>query len=243
MIRKIYKLLGVTAMLLLAYATASAQRQTISGTVKDESGLFMPGVNIIIKGTASGASSDSNGKFTLEAAPNDILVVSFIGYKTKEVPVGNQTNFDIVIEEDLTTLSEVVVVGYGEQKKALNTGANLQVKGEDLQKLSTTNALQALQGQAPGVQITTTSGQPGSGMRVVIRGMGTIGGSGPLYVVDGVLTGDISFLNPADIQSIDVLKDAASAAIYGSQAANGVVLITTRKGRSGGKAQLTFESF
>ncbi len=142
---------------------------------------------------------------------------------------------------DLTTLSEVVVIGYGEQKKALNTGANVQLKGEDLQKLSTTNALQSLQGQAAGVQITSTSGQPGEGLRVVIRGAGTISGSGPLYVVDGVLTGDINFLNPADIQSIDVLKDAASAAIYGSQAANGVVLVTTKKGK--GKAQITFDSF
>jgi TonB-dependent starch-binding outer membrane protein SusC len=243
MIRKIYRFFGVSALVLFSCIVAYAQEQLVSGTIKDETGVAMPGVNVILKGTTSGTSTDSNGAFSLQASSKDILVVSFIGYESQEVPVGNQTNFDIVIREDLTTLAEIVVIGYGEQKKALNTGANLHVKGEDLQKLSTTNALQALQGQVPGVQITSNSGQPGEGMRVIIRGLGTIGKNGPLYVVDGVIAGDINFLNPADIQSIDVLKDAASAAIYGSQAGNGVVLITTRKGKAGSRAQLTFDTF
>ena len=241
MIRKFYKLFGVTAFVLFAFVMAHGQRSQVSGTVRDESGALIPGVNILLKGTTIGASTDANGKFALQAEPEDVLVISFIGYTTKEILVGNQTSIDITLAADLTTLSEIVVIGYGEQKKALNTGANVQLKGEDLQKLSTTNALQSLQGQAAGVQITSTSGQPGEGLRVLIRGAGTISGSGPLYVVDGVLTGDINFLNPADIQSIDVLKDAASAAIYGSQAANGVVLVTTKKGK--GKAQITFDSF
>jgi TonB-dependent starch-binding outer membrane protein SusC len=242
MIRKLYRFFGVAALVLFACAVTHAQRTLVSGTVKDESGSSMPGVNILLKGTTTGTSTDTDGKFTMEASPSDVLEISFIGYKTREIPVGSQTAFDITMEGDITTLSEIVVIGYGEQKKALNTGANLQVKGEDLQKLSTTNALQALQGQAPGVQITSTSGQPGEALRVVIRGMGTNGNSGPLYVVDGVLTGDINYLNPADIQSIDVLKDAASAAIYGAQAANGVILITTKQGKRG-KSQVTLDAF
>jgi TonB-dependent starch-binding outer membrane protein SusC len=243
MIKQLYRRFGVTAILVLMCNLGFAQTRALTGTVNDPTGSAMPGVNVLIKGTTTGTSTDVNGNFVVDASPNDVLVISFIGYKTQEITVGNQTSLSITITEDLTTLSELVVIGYGEQKKVLNTGANLQVKGDDLQKLSTTNALQALQGQAPGVQITSTSGQPGSGLRVVIRGMGTIGGSGPLYVVDGVLTGDIGFLNPADIQSIDVLKDAASAAIYGSQAANGVVLVTTRKGKGAGRSQVTFDTF
>jgi TonB-dependent starch-binding outer membrane protein SusC len=243
MIRKLYKFLGVSALVLFTCIVSNAQRQQVSGTIKDQSGNPMPGVNILLKGTTNGTSSDADGKFAVQASPDDVLQISFIGYKSLEVSVGNQTTIDITMEEDLTTLSEVVVVGYGEQKKALNTGANLQVKGDELQKLSTNNVLQALQGQTPGVQITTTSGQPGSGIRVVIRGQGSINGSGPLYVVDGVLMGDISFLSPSDIESIDVMKDAASAAIYGSQGANGVVLVTTKRGKGVGKSQLTFDAF
>jgi TonB-dependent starch-binding outer membrane protein SusC len=243
MIRKLYRFFGVTVLLLFVSVASHAQQQQVTGTIKDATGIPMPGVNVLIKGTTTGTSTDNNGKFVIEAAPESVLVISFIGYSTQEITVGNQTNLDLTIEEDLTTLSEVVVIGYGEQKKALNTGANLQVKGEDLQKLSTTNALQALQGQAAGLQITSTSGQPGSGLRVLIRGVGTNQNPNPLYVVDGLLTNDITFLNPADIQSIDVLKDAASAAIYGSQAANGVILVTTKKGKSGGRSQITFDSF
>jgi TonB-linked SusC/RagA family outer membrane protein len=241
--RKLYKIFGVSVLALFMCVAANAQQQQVSGTVRDQSGTPMPGVNVLLKGTTFGTSTDSNGKFVLQAAPVDVLEVSFIGYKSQQIQVGNQTSFDITVEEDLTTLSEVIVVGYGEQKKVLNTGANLQVKGEDIQKLSTNNVLQALQGQTPGVQITTTSGQPGSNIRVVIRGQGTINGAGPLYVVDGVLMGDISFLSPSDIESIDVLKDAASAAIYGSQGANGVILVTTKKGKGDGKSQLTFDAF
>ncbi len=151
---------------------------------------------------------------------------------------------EIRLTEADGTLSDVVVIGYGVQKKRLVTGASVQVKGDDVQKQNTTNALQALQGQAPGVQITSYSGQPGSGTVVVIRGKGTIGNSAPLYIVDGVqVGGDISYLNPADIESIDVLKDAASAAIYGSQAANGVILVTTKSGKLNQKAQLTFDTY
>lgn len=184
-----------------------------------------------------------DGNFSLEAASDAVLVVSYIGFKTQEVPVNGRSQINIALATDQELLEEVVVVGYGTQKKKLVTGATTQVTGEEIQKQSTTNALQALQGQAPGVQISSTSGQPGEGMRVLIRGVGTIANSSPLYVVDGVLTDNIDYLNPADIASIDVLKDAASAAIYGSQAANGVVLITTRQGKSGQPAKITFDTY
>lgn len=240
---KLYRCTLFSVMFMLACIYAHAQQRQVRGSVKDAAGAPLPGVNILVKGTTNGTTTDADGNFAMNAGETDVLLFSFIGYTTQEIVVGSQTQFDLVMNEDLTTLGEVVVVGYGEQKKALNTGANLQVKGEDIQRLSTTNALQGLQGQTPGVQISSTSGQPGEPMKVIIRGLGTTGNSGPLYVVDGVLTGDINFLNPADIQSIDILKDAASAAIYGSQAANGVVLVTTKKGKKGGNAQITFDAF
>jgi TonB-dependent starch-binding outer membrane protein SusC len=244
MMLKVYRTLCVSVTLtVLTCLTLQAQQRVVTGTIKDDAGTPMPGVSILLKGTTTGTAADGNGNFSIQVADTDVLVVSFIGYKTQEVLVGNKTTLDIVITEDLTTLSEVVVIGYGEQKKVLNTGANLQVKGEDIKKLSTTNTLQALQGQTPGVQITSTSGQPGEPLKVIIRGLGTIGSAGPLYVVDGVLTGDISYLNPADVESVDILKDAASAAIYGSQAANGVVLVTTKRGKIGTRGTLNFDSF
>lgn len=220
-------------------------QQIVSGKVTDYStGEPLPGVNIIIQGTTTGAVTNMDGNYSLQVPGSEsILSFSFIGYETEDVTVGGQTTINISLMPDLTSLDEIVVVGYGTQRKALNTGATLQVKGEDIQRLSTTSPLQALQGQAAGVQISSTSGQPGEGMKVVIRGLGTIGNAGPLYVVDGVLTGDISYLNSSDIQSIDVLKDAASAAIYGSQAANGVVLITTRQGTRGQVPRITLDAY
>ncbi|MCC9167007.1 SusC/RagA family TonB-linked outer membrane protein [Pontibacter harenae] len=225
----------------MAYA-----QQSVRGKVTSETdGLGLPGVSVRVKSDPSiGTISDVDGNFQLNVPSGDVtLLFSFTGFETQEVPLNNRAEVNVALGEDVKALEEVVVVGYGVQKKKLVTGATTQVAGEDLQKQSTTNALQALQGQAPGVQISSTSGQPGEGMRVVVRGLGTIGDSGPLYVVDGVLTGDISYLNPADIQSIDILKDAASAAIYGSQAANGVVLITTRQGKAGQPAQITFDTY
>ncbi|SKC42772.1 SusC/RagA family TonB-linked outer membrane protein [Ohtaekwangia koreensis] len=244
MIKKVYRSIWLASVcfFLVGLASAQAQRQVVSGKITDATGAALPGVSILVKGTTFGTSADVDGNYSLQASPDDVLVLTFIGYKSKEVVVGNQTQLDVTMEEDISTLQEVVVVGYGEQKKALNTGANLQVKGEDLLKQSSTNALQALQGQAPGVQITSTSGQPGEAMKVTIRGVGSNIGNNPLYVVDGVIVSDITYLNNGDIASLTVLKDAASAAIYGSQASNGVVLITTKKGKSG-RAQVTFDSY
>lgn len=244
MMKKIYRSLWFASVcfFLLTSLTALAQKQVVTGKISDATGAPLPGVNIIVKGTTTGTTSDVDGAYSLNASADDILVLSFIGYKSTEVSVGNQTKIDVTLEDDVSTLNEIVVVGYGEQKKKLITGANIQVDGEDVQKQNYLNPLQALQGQAPGVNITSTSGQPGSNMKVTIRGLGTIGNSGPLYVIDGIPGGDISILNPNDIKSIDVLKDAASAAIYGSQAANGVVLVTTRMGTKG-KGQVTFDMY
>lgn len=224
-------------------STAIAQSRKISGKITSKENTALSGATITVKGTQRSTSTDESGNFTIDATTGDVLTVSYIGYVSQEITVGASSELNLSLAEGENKMEEVVVIGYGTQKKKLLTGANLQVKGEDLQKQSTTNALQALQGQAPGVQITTSSGQPGSGMNVIIRGKGTIGNYSPLYIVDGVYTGDISYLNPADIQSIDVLKDAASAAIYGSQAANGVILVTTKMGRANQKPQITFDGF
>jgi len=235
-------------MMLCSFGLVTAQNSAgnVSGIVlSDTDGEPLIGVSVMVKGTTQGTITDFNGAYTLQVKAGETLKFSYIGFFAQEVKVTG-SKMDIRLKEDAQTLDELVVVGYGVQKKKLATGATTQVKGEDLQKLSTTNALQALQGQTPGVQISSTSGQPGEGMKVVIRGLGTTGNSGPLYVVDGVQTSDVAYLNNSDIASIDILKDAASAAIYGSQSANGVVLITTKKGsfNKGGKAgQITFDAY
>ncbi len=227
-----------------------AQETAIAGTVTDANGLTLPGVNIVIKGTTTGAVTDANGEFSINAKPSDILIVTYIGYEKKEVEVGDRKIVKITLAEDVSQLNEVIVIGYGTQKKKLITGATSQVKGEQIEKRNAIGALESVQGTVAGLNITPTSGQPGSDMKVNIRGLGTIQNATPLYIVDGVQTGDISYLNPADIASFDVLKDAASAAIYGNQAANGVILITTKKGEilqdgSGQKSysQVTFDAY
>ena len=216
------------------------QQKKVTGTVTDAMGPII-GASVIEKGTGNGAVTDFDGHFTLSVKPGATLVISYIGFLPQEVVVGSQPEINIQLREDTNSLDEVVVIGYGVQKKKLVTGATLQVKGDDVAKLNTTNPLQALQGQTPGMTIISESGQPGEGLKVNIRGLGTTGSSGPLYIIDGV-RGDISTLNPADIESIDVLKDAASAAIYGSQSANGVVLVTTKSGREG-RSVVSFDAY
>jgi len=223
--------------------SAQQQGKTITGKVTDTSGFPLPGVTIIIKGTTRGTVTDADGNYSLSNVPDDAtLVFSFVGMESQEVQVGNRTKIDVVMQEETVSLEEVVAIGYGVQQKKLLTGATIQVRGEDLQSRNTLDVLQALQGQTPGVQIFSTSGQPGESLKVTVRGLGTIGNAGPLYIVDGIQTGDISYLNNADIESVDILKDAASAAIYGSQAANGVVLITTKSGKRGA-AHMTFDAY
>jgi len=199
------------------------------------------GVSVLVRGTTNGTITDLDGKYSINVKSGFTITFSYIGYVSQSLAVAGKSVINVTLNEDQQTLDEVVVVGYGVQKKKLSTGATVQVKGDELAKLNTTSPLQAMQGKTPGVSISSTSGQPGSDMKVVIRGLGTVGNSGPLYIIDGI-EGDISILNTADIQSIDILKDAASAAIYGAQAANGVVLVTTKQG-SKNKGQVSFDAY
>ena len=215
--------------------------QTVKGTVisgSDNEPLI--GASVMVQGTKTGAVTDLDGNFTIEAKNGQTLEVSYLGFITQKIKVTGST-INVILNEDKQSLDEVVVVGYGVQKKKLVTGATVQLKGDDIAKLNTTNPLSAMQGQTPGVNIVSTSGQPGAAMSVTIRGLGTVGNSQPLYLIDGV-GGDITTLNPADIESIDVLKDAASAAIYGAQAANGVVLVTTKSGKEG-SSKITYDGY
>ena len=232
-------LLAFQAMLGIGAGVLYAQK--VTGTVisgSDNEPLI--GASVMVQGTKVGSVTDLDGNFTIDAKNGQTLEVSYLGFITQKVKVNGQ-KLNITLQEDKHSLDEVVVVGYGVQKKKLVTGATVQLKGDDIAKLNTTNPLSAMQGQTPGVNIVSTSGQPGAAMSVTIRGLGTVGNSQPLYLIDGV-GGDITTLNPADIESIDVLKDAASAAIYGAQAANGVVLVTTKSGREG-SCKITYDGY
>ena len=233
--------LFASLMLLLMGFVAMAQTVRITGTVSDEIGPVV-GSSVIESGTQNGAITDLDGNFSLNVKPGASIEISSIGYRTQVIPIGDRTTFVVKLEEDTELLDEVVVVGYGTQKKKLVTGSTVQVKGDDLAKLNSTNALGAMQSTTPGVSIMSKSGQPGEGYNVNIRGMGTIGSYEPLYVIDGVAGGSINSLNSSDIESIDVLKDAASCAIYGARGANGVILVTTKQGKSG-KMTVTYDGF
>ncbi|QIA09150.1 TonB-dependent receptor [Draconibacterium halophilum] len=219
------------------------QKKSISGKVTDTNGEPLPGVTVVVKGTTIGITTDFDGNYALEVPVDaEILSFSFVGMKTQDVIIAGQTQISVTLEEETIGLEEVVAIGYGVQKKKLTTGANAQVTGDVLFKQNTTETLSALQGQASGIQISKNSGQPGSDFKINIRGLGTNGDATPLYVVDGIPTSSISFLSPSDIESLDVLKDAASAAIYGARAANGVVLVTTKQGKAG-KTTITLDSY
>ena len=213
--------LFITLMLIMFSASAAAQDGKLKGNVTGASdGEPLIGVSVVVKGTSKGSVTDYDGNYALNGLKRgDIVVFSYIGYTAAEQTYNGQQTMDIKLKEDSRTLDDVVVIGYGTMKKKLVTGATMQLKGDDIQKLNTVNPLSAMQGQTPGVNIVSTSGQPGASMSVTIRGLGTVGNSQPLYLIDGI-AGDITNLNPADIERIDVLKDAASAAIYGAQAAN-----------------------
>ena len=213
---------------------ALAQEQTIQGTVKDSKGDALPGVTVIVRGTTSGASTGADGKFSLQAPANGVLVISSVGFTRQEIPVsGINGPLNVALVENTQALNDVVVIGYGTARKSDLTGSVASVTGAQLTQVATSDPVQALQGRVAGVEVTSNSGQPGSGTRIRIRGVGTINNADPLYVVDGIQTGDISFLLPTDIESTEILKDASATAIYGSRGANGVVLITTKHGRAG----------
>ena len=226
-------------LFLLCFFHLGAMAQVVRGTVSDEAGEPVIGAAVQVQGTRTGDVTDLNGKFSVEASSDATLIISYLGFVTETVRVNGRNNIQVTLKEDVESLNDVVVIGYGTQKKKLVTGATIQVKGEEIAMQNTTNALGALASSTPGVQITQSSTQPGKGFKVFIRGIGTIGDSQPLYVIDGVAGGDLSGINPADIESIDILKDAASAAIYGARAANGVILVTTRQGKAG-KIELTY---
>ncbi len=214
---------------------ALGQSRTVEGTViSGDDQSPMPGVNVIIKGTTTGTATDVDGKFRIEVSSESaVLQFSFIGYQTTEETVGTRSVINVTLPLDTETLEEVVVVGYGIQKKSDLTGSISSVRGGDLLKVPSSNPMQALQGKVAGVQVVSSSGAPGAAPEVRIRGTGTFNNASPIYVVDGVILNDISFLNSADIQSMEVLKDASATAIYGSRGANGVVIITTKQGKKG----------
>lgn len=238
--KKLFRLTGsirclfLMLMLVMISTGAAAQNGMLKGKVTGASdGEPLIGVSAVVKGTTKGGVTDYDGNYTLTGLKQgDVIVFSYIGYLKKEQTYTGQTVMNVKLDSDSKTLEDVVVIGYGTMKKKLVTGATMQIKGDDIQKLNTVNPLSAMQGQTPGVNIVSTSGQPGAAMSVTIRGLGTVGNSQPLYLIDGI-AGDITNINPADIERIDVLKDAASAAIYGAQAANGVILVTTKGGKEG----------
>ena len=237
--KKLQKTLGLLFLFCMLPLSMASAQSIVKGTVNDEAGEPVIGATVKVQGSNDGTITDFNGNFSVNAASNATLVISYVGYVTQQVQVGGRSNINITLVEDNTTLNDVVVIGYGTMKKKLVTGATVQVKGDDIAKLNTTNALEAMQSSTPGVQITQSSTQPGKGYKVYIRGIGTTGDSQPLYVIDGVAGGSLDGINPNDIESIDILKDAASAAIYGARAANGVILVTTKQGKAG-KVEISY---
>ncbi|HPR33778.1 MAG TPA: SusC/RagA family TonB-linked outer membrane protein, partial [Prolixibacteraceae bacterium] len=209
------------------------QGRKITGSVRDKNGMPIPGVSIRIEGTTIGTISDAEGNFVLpNAGQNDVLVASFIGMETQKIPLTGRTDLSIVLSEASVDVREVVVVGYGSIKKKDFTGAVSSVGNEDLVAVGTSSAMAALQGQVAGVNITAKTGLVGSDFDIEIRGINSLSGGKPLFVVDGVMMDNINFLNPNDIERIDILKDASSTAIYGSRGSNGVVIVTTRSGKT-----------
>ena len=223
------------ALFLLCLFPLGAMAQgLVKGTVKDVAGEPIIGASVQIQGAKSGAITDYNGSFSVQAPSNATLVISYIGYTTETVKVGGRSFIDVVLKEDAQTLNDIVVIGYGVQKKSDLTGAVAQVKADDLKNRSTTDAAAAIQGKAAGVQVLNSSGKPGAGATIRVRGYSSNSSNiGPLLIVDGLQVSSIQYLDPSMIESMEVLKDAASAAIYGAEAGNGVVLITTKSGKKG----------
>ena len=244
-----YKLLWVFSVIFMTtgiFNQAYAQSlKTITGTVTAaEDSMPLPGVNIVVEGTNYATVTDFDGNFTLDVPEDSSITVSYVGFITKTIEVSGQSNFDVALETDVQSLNEIVVVGYGTVKKTDLTGSVGTVGAEDLTERNMTNPLEALQGNVPGVQISNSTGRVGDGFDIVVRGKNSFGDNQPLYVVDGVPTDNIDFLNPQDIERMDILKDASSTAIYGSRGTNGVVIVTTKNG-AGAKAgfNVSLESF
>ncbi len=231
-------------LLLLIPMLGYSQSQRVSGRVTDAAGNTLPGVSIMLKGTRTGVSTDANGAYAITVAgQNAVLVFTYIGFTTQEQPVQGRSTINVVLRDDKVALQEVVVIGYGTQLRKAVSSAISSVKAEQITQTPVQRVEQSLQGRVAGVQVTNISGQPGDAPTVRIRGIGTNGNASPIYIVDGFQVGGIDYINPADIESMDVLKDAASAAIYGARGANGVVIITTKGGKKDGKMQVGYEGY
>ncbi|HNT92663.1 MAG TPA: TonB-dependent receptor [Bacteroidales bacterium] len=224
--------LTILFLFLFGSGVLSAQ-VTVKGTIVDDQNIPLPGVSVLVKHTYRGTMSDADGSYSITANPADTLVFSMVGMVTQEMVVGARTQIDVLLATETTVMDEVVVIGYGTVRKSDLTGSVSSVKTDDLLKVTSLNAEQGLQGKVTGVQVISTSGAPGAGAAVRVRGVGTFNNSSPIFVVDGVILDDISFLNSADIASMEVLKDASATAIYGSRGANGVIIITTKTGSVG----------
>ncbi len=220
----------IVLLAMFNFTMAMAQTKTITGTVTDGSGASLPGVTIAIKGTVQGTITDANGNYNLNASNDDVLIFSFIGFFSKEVPVANQSTINVSLVEETIDMDEVVVVGYGVQQKSLVTGAISSIDAKDMENMSVGRVEEAMQGKTAGVFILPESGSPGAGMKVRIRGAGSNSDANPLFIVDGVRMSDINSISPDDIASVEVLKDAASSAIYGAEGGNGVIIISTKSG-------------
>lgn len=242
--RKIFTGLSIAlgASFLCASITLAQDVKTVTGQVTDPQNQPLPGVNVIIKGTLQGTITDVLGNYEVKASDQDVLQFSFIGFETRDITVGDQNTINVVLEEQAAGLDEVIVVGYGAKRKSLVTGAISSVSAEEISATSSNRVEQALQGRTAGVTVLPSSGSPGAGAKVRIRGTGSNQTSEPLYIVDGMKVGSIDNIAPGDIESVEVLKDAASSAIYGSEGGNGVVLITTKKGTKGaGQVSYNFQ--
>lgn len=238
------KQLGFFVFLFIFCSAVNAQN-TVSGTVSGPDGPI-PGANVILKGTNNGAATNFDGEFTIKNVPsNGILVISFLGYKTKEVSINNQKTINILLDLDTAALDEVVVIGYGTQRKESVTGSVASIKGDDMRDVPSPNITQSLQGRVSGVEFAQSSSKPGASMQIRVRGTRSLNASNdPLIVLDGIpFAGSITDINPTDIKSVDILKDASATAIYGSRGANGVILVTTNKGNLGQEAKVNYTSY
>jgi len=246
MIKKVYRSVQYASVILLLFAMlpAVAQQKVVTGKITDASNQGIPGVNVFKKGTTIGTTTDSDGSFSIEASPSDVLQISFIGYKTQEITVGNQTSFNVKMDEDVATLEEVVITSpYGDMRRSDLVTAQTSISGKDIERTVNTTIEQAIQGRSAGVYVTQNTGAPGGGISVNIRGINSINGTNePLYVIDGVQvqgstsasgSNPLSSINPADILSMEVLQGPSATAIYGSRATNGVVEIRTKRGKTG----------
>jgi len=239
----VFLLLVLSSPSVFSSSLSRVQQQTIQGTIVDSQNMPLPGVTVVIKNTNRGTTSDFDGNFSIDAGTGDVLVFSFLGFQTKEIPVKGETDIDITMQEEVGELDQVVVIGYGTAKKSDITGSISSISSEDFNDGAQTSVNELIQGRAAGVQITQADAQPGGNFAIRIRGANSItGGNDPLYVIDGLPGAPLNALNPGDIESIEILKDASATAIYGSRGANGVVMITTKKGKPG-KLQVTYDGY